>query len=582
VADIFISYSSKDREKAEQLTELLSSAGLSVWIDRQGIGAATSWSGEITRAISDCKALVVMLSPFSVESKNVVREVSLAFEKNKKILPLDLEPVALTDDLAYHLAGLQRTSMTNIDSIIRALGKIGLEATHAPTMQLVKETDGRKSLMVLPLEDLSPTADNQWFADGLAAELISALSNVRSLRVTDQQSTKEFKSYKGHLAVYAKEMSIRYFIQGSVRKFGDQIKIACSLLDIETGDHLWQDSLKGTMEDIFDIQEKVAENVVEGLKIYLAPDEKKKLSEHSTDNAEAYELYLKGNEYFPRQTKVDFERALVLYEEAVRLDPGYSTAHAMIANTTQEMYRAYSRSPSLLERGEQAADRVRELEGETAMYAWVKSLILHNQGDVTASLLYAKRAVAIDPTFVPGYTALGLACKTLRDFEGAIAAITECIRLRENILAFHFNLLVLVNELPHTSENRRKHIEFAQRAIIVFERHVRLNPDDYHARVQLANALQMADRREESLREADRLSKLESLDGAACYNLACLYIEASNSVQSLILLQRSIEKGYYEIETFRLDPDLDPLRGTPEFNTIIQELEEKIEKQQNG
>jgi hypothetical protein len=109
LADIFISYSSKDREKAEQLTELLASAGLSVWIDKQGIGAATSWSAEIYDAIDTCKALVVMLSPTSIESKNVSREVALAFEKNKKILPLDLEPVELTRDLGYHLAGKTST-----------------------------------------------------------------------------------------------------------------------------------------------------------------------------------------------------------------------------------------------------------------------------------------------------------------------------------------------------------------------------------------------------------------------------------------------------------------------------------------
>jgi len=105
VADIFISYSSHDREKAEQLTELLSSAGLSVWIDKQGIGAATSWSGEIVDAIDNCRAFIVLLSPSSAKSKNVVREVALAFEKNKKLLPQDLEPVSLSRDLQSHLAG---------------------------------------------------------------------------------------------------------------------------------------------------------------------------------------------------------------------------------------------------------------------------------------------------------------------------------------------------------------------------------------------------------------------------------------------------------------------------------------------
>ncbi len=223
MADIFISYSSKDREKAEQLAELLGSAGLSVWIDKHGIEAATSWSGEITQAITDCKVFVILLSPNSITSHNVSKEVSLASERKKKILPIDLIPVELPNDLAYHLAGIQRTPLANIDSIIRAIERLGLEAPHAPTIKLVRETDSRKSLMILPFEDLSPTADNQWFADGIVSEMISLLSNVKALRLIDAQTTKEFKNYKGHLTVYAKEMGIRYFVQGDVRKFGDSI-----------------------------------------------------------------------------------------------------------------------------------------------------------------------------------------------------------------------------------------------------------------------------------------------------------------------------------------------------------------------
>src|SRR5271154_3113607 len=179
MADIFISYSSKDREQAEQLTELLASAGLSVWIDQSGIEAAESWSESIVDAIDSCRAFIVMLSPSSIQSPNVVKEVSLASEKRKKILPLDLEPVELPKNMQYALAGIQRAPMTNIDAVLRALGKLGLEATSAPTITLVKETDGRKSLMILPFEDLSPTADNGWFADGLATELIAALSPIK-------------------------------------------------------------------------------------------------------------------------------------------------------------------------------------------------------------------------------------------------------------------------------------------------------------------------------------------------------------------------------------------------------------------
>src|SRR5581483_6755577 len=176
--DIFISYSRKDAAQADELAALLASAGLSCWIDKEGIDLAASWSGEIVDAIDECKAFLVLLSAHSIESVNVVKEVALAAEQKKKILPLDLEPVELSRDLKYHLAGIQRAPMTNIDAVIRALEKLGLDATDAPQPpKIVKETDGRKTLMILPCEDLSPTGDKGWFADGIASELITALSN---------------------------------------------------------------------------------------------------------------------------------------------------------------------------------------------------------------------------------------------------------------------------------------------------------------------------------------------------------------------------------------------------------------------
>jgi len=582
MADIFISYSSKDREKAEQLIELLASAGLSVWIEMSGMSFATSWSAEIVDAIEECKALLVLLSPSSIESENVVKEVSLAAEKKKKILPLELEPVTLPRELQYHLAGIQRAPMTNIDSIIRALGKLGLEATQAPTLKLVKETDSRKSLMILPFEDLSPTADNGWFADGLSSELISALSNVKSLRVADPQATKEFKHYKGQLPTYAKEMSIRYFVQGDVRKFGDQIKITTRLLDVETGDFLWQDSLKGTMDDIFDIQEKVAEKVVDALKVHLAPEEKKKLAKRGTENPEAYELYLKASEYFRRHNRSDYERALALYQECVRLDPNYSRAHAEVANTLQVIYRTYSRNPSLLERADQAAERVRELEGETASYAWVKSSIFYSRGDHEAALRYAKRSVELDPNYALGYSALAFAFDGLGDKDGAVRALKDNFRLHENSKSSHFSLLVALNELPATEENQEELRVSAARAIPIAERYIRLNPDDNFARVEYASMLFWASRRDDVLREVQKLSEIESLDGFACYNLACLFLKVSDTIRGLSMLRRSISKGFQGIEYYKSDPDLAPLRGTPEFEELMKELEEKIAKEKDG
>src|SRR5579884_2993551 len=166
--DIFISYSSKDREQAEQLAERLTSAGHSCWIDRQGITGAEQWATEIVEGIKACSTFAVLLSERSVASEHVLRELSLAIEKRKRVLPIDLEAVVLPSSFEYPLAGLTRVAFSDFAAILHA-------HRHGVTRAVKK--DERKSLMILPFEDLSQTNDHAWFADGVASELVGALTN---------------------------------------------------------------------------------------------------------------------------------------------------------------------------------------------------------------------------------------------------------------------------------------------------------------------------------------------------------------------------------------------------------------------
>jgi adenylate cyclase len=572
MADIFISYSSSDREKAEQLTELLSSAGLSVWIDQDGIGAATSWSKEIVDAIDECKALIVMLSPSSVTSANVAKEISLAAERKKKILPLDLEPVALPNEIAYHLTGLQRSSMTNIDSVIRSLSKLGLEAMKAPELKIVKETDSRKSLMILPFEDLSPTGDNGWFSDGIANELISALSHVKALRVADQQATKDYKRYTGTLPVYAKEMAIRYFVQGDVRKFGDQIKISARLLDIETGEHLWQDFLRGEMKDVFDIQEQVAAKVVEGLNVILTSEEKKKLAERGTDNEEAYALYLKSDEYFGRQTREGFRLAIEVLTKAIELDPRYAKAMQDKAYVLSELFRVYDRRPEFLTEAEVLSKRGLELKPDLHSMFGALSNIYRIQGKPMEAEEAAREYLRRAPEHYASHFGLGFFYADLKQFARAIPHYEKAIEIKPDRIPTNWNL-VLASKGAHDTERMTK---WSRAALPIYERRLRLAPDDEGARAQYANLLEFAGERERALSAIKPLAGKQDLDGFSLYNIACLYARLGESVQALNCLRRSVTAGFSSIETFRHDPDLDPLRGIPEFEELMKELEEKI------
>jgi TolB-like protein len=573
MADIFISYSSKDRAQAEQLTELLASAGLSVWIDQSALAASTSWSAEIVDAIANCQAFIVLLSPNSIESHNVIKEVSLASEKRKKILPLDLEPVTLPRELEYQLAGIHRAPLANIDSVIRALDKLGLEATQAPSIKLIKETDSRKTLMILPFDDLSPTADNQWFADGIVSEMISSLSNVKALRLIDAQTTKEFRNYKGHLATYAKEMGIRYFVQGDVRKFGDTIKITSRLLDIETGDHLWQDSLKGTMEDIFDIQETVAKNVVEGLNVILTSEEEAKLEKKPTENTEAYELYLKGNVYFQRHTRQDFERAISLYEEAIRLDPTFVDAHMAIANTSLAYFRSYAREAKWIDTATEHIAKAEATLGETAQVYWIRSILARTQRNLEDALSLINRAVELDPTFAAGFDTLAITSVLLGDREAAARARERQVELQENDRTAYFSYLTALNRLGDVPRLKTA----ARAALPIFERHLRLAPDDMYGQAQYAAVLCMAGDRDRALEQVRKLKAIDGLDSYTLFTLACVCLHGGENEQGFSVLQKAVSEGFRNIDLFRIQPDIDRVRKLPAYEALAKELETKMQ-----
>jgi hypothetical protein len=164
--DVFISYSRHDWGRALELAELLQRSGVSTWIDQQGIEGASSWSKEIVEAIDSCKVFLILLSVSSLESDNVARELSLAFEAKRPILPVDLEEVVLPTSVRYQLAGIQRVPFIEAARILAALSKLGV-AQQARTTVTQPDTfrDKRASLMILPFEDLSPSKDNEWFVE---------------------------------------------------------------------------------------------------------------------------------------------------------------------------------------------------------------------------------------------------------------------------------------------------------------------------------------------------------------------------------------------------------------------------------
>ncbi len=556
--DIFLSYSRKDAAHADDLTARLRDKGLDVWIDRQGIEGAERWATEIVEGIRACSTFMVLLSPNSIESEHVLKELSLASEKRKRLLPVDLAPTELPSSFEYALAGLQRVPISDFEGILRA---------HQHGVERQKTKDDRKSLIILPFEDLSPAIeDNTWFADGLTGELISALSKIKSLRIPDLKTSMDLKRYHGRTTDIARELSVRYFIQGTVRKFGPQIKVGLELLDIETGDYLWQHSYRGEFKDIFDIQEAIANEVAIGLKLHLTKEESERVGDRRTANAEAYELFLRAGQYSRLNTKENYEYALKLYLEAIQLDPQFVDALAWAANAHMALYRAYDRNRLRLETAETLIFRALEFDPDFDEALIMLSRLRMYQERLEEAERHALQSVELSPGNQNAHFALGFFYYNTGRPEKAISPYEKTIALMPGYHTAHWNLVAAFERIGNKEAAR----EAALRAIPLFESRLRLAPDDEHAHVYLANLYYIAGQMQNASRALRELS--DAHDGDSLYNLGCLASRLGQFDLALDFLVKARDAGFVRLETFLQDPDLDPLRTLPAFENLIESL----------
>lgn len=580
MADIFISYSRKDAELAAALAERLRQSGASVWMDTMAIVAAQTWSAEIVNAIKECKALVVLLSPDSVASHNVTKEVALASEMRKTIVPIDVSECELNDAMVYALAGLHRIPYHDEEALLRSIEKHGFGSADAPSAssKLPGTSGGGQDaratirIAVLPFDDLSPSKDNDWFADGMMDELITTLDSLDAVTVCPRTDVLYYKGKHPKLQEITRDLGVNHVIEGSVQKILEKIRINVTLTDARKNERIWNEKYHGTFDDVFDLQDRTCFAITEALRISLSPEDEKKIEQRPTDNTEAYELLLKATQYYDRQTRPDYERALQLYEVAAKLDPLCSSAFQGISFSSLELFRSYTHDAADLKRAEDAIAKMNAIEGETARSLRLVSNIEALRGNNEEALRYAQKSLELDPDYSPSYQALGLSLIALGRLAEAADARERCVQLSINNIHVHFGLLIALDQLGDKTRLEAA----ALRAIPYFEKHLRLNPDDVNAQVQLTLVLYFASKPEEAKQKADELVLEKTIDGNALYNLTCLYVKLGDLPRALATLRKSIDAGFTDIKLFQTDPDLALLRESPEFEALIKELEEKL------
>jgi len=318
----------------------------------------------------------------------------------------------------------------------------------------------RKSIAVLPFQNLSPEAENAYFADGMMEDILTQLAKIRDLKVISRASVMRYKGSQKPIPAIASELGVATVLEGSVRRAGDRVRITGQLIDARTDQHLWAETYDRDLKDVFAIQSEVAQRIAAALSATLSPAERKRIEQPPTRNLAAYDLYQKGRELYNRYTREDNDEAIRLFRKALEIDPGFALAYAGLADSHAQGAIRFGMPPSAF----------------------------------STSLEMSRKAIALDPELPEGYKALGMAYFSKAAYRQALEASRRAVEINPNHQPAITNVGLLLWLLGRPDEGLPRLV-----------RGTELDPSGPVAAISLStcySTLGEADRSEQSLKRA--------------------------------------------------------------------------------
>jgi TolB-like protein len=270
-------------------------------------------------------------------------------------------------------------------------------ALHTPAP--AQSGSGVKSIAVLPFVNMSADPENEYFTDGIAEEIINALTKVQALRVAARTSAFAFKGKNQDVRKVGEQLSVSTVLEGSVRKAGNRLRVMAQLISVADGYHLWSERYDRELEDVFAIQDEIADNIVRALRVVLSDAEKRAIEQApaATAKVEAYDYYLRGRQFFHQFRGAGMQFARRMFDRAIEVDPNYALAYAGVADSCSFLYMCWDRSTANLDGAESASRKALELAPELAEAHASRGLALSLRREAAAARHAFETAIALDP-----------------------------------------------------------------------------------------------------------------------------------------------------------------------------------------
>jgi TolB-like protein/DNA-binding winged helix-turn-helix (wHTH) protein/Flp pilus assembly protein TadD len=456
---------------------------------------------------------------------------------------------------------------------------------------------GIRSLAVLPLENLSGEASQNYFADGMTDELITDLAQISALRVISRTSVMVYKGARKPLPQIARELNVDAVVEGTVLRSGDQVRITAQLIEASTDKHLWSQSYEGEVRDTLALQNRVASAIADQIRINLTPQEQAALKNVKVVNPDAYESYLKGRYFWDKRTPGGLKVALAYFNEAIEEDPKYAQAYSGLADTYALLGDwQYAVMPPKEAFPKAKAAAIKALELDSTLGEAHNSLAFVLDGfdwDFESAGKEFRRAIELSPGYATAHHWYAWHLSLLGRFDDAIAEMRKAENLDPLSLIINADLaeiLLLAHSYDESMRQSRKTIEmdpnFAlahnqlaqaylqkhmyDEAVAELQKAVQLSGDSPTCIANLARAYVASGKRSEAVKLLGDLKKRSTPGSSDASEIAMIYASLGDSDQAMNWL----EKGYDERFNpgVLLRPGFDPLRSDPRFKELMRRI----------
>jgi TolB-like protein/DNA-binding winged helix-turn-helix (wHTH) protein/Flp pilus assembly protein TadD len=456
---------------------------------------------------------------------------------------------------------------------------------------------GIRSLAVLPLENLSADASQNYFADGMTDELITDLAQISALRVISRTSVMAYKGARKPLPQIARELNVDAVVEGTVLRSGDQVRITAQLIEASTDKHLWSHSYEGELRDTLALQNKVARAIADQIRINLTPQEQAALKDVKVVNPQAYESYLKGRYFWNKRTADGLKVALAYFNQAIEEDPKYAQAYSGSADTYALLgdwqYAVMTPKEAFL-KAKAAAMKALELDSTLGEAHNSLAFVLDGYDwDFDAAGKEFRRAIELNPGYATAHHWYAWHLSLLGRYDEAIAEMRKALTLDPLSLIINADLaelLVIAHSYDESIQQSRKTIEmdpnfalahnqlaqaYLQKhlygeAVAELQKAVRLSGRTPTCMANLARAYVLSGKRSEALELLSELKKRSNPGYSNASEIAMVYASLGDKDQAMNWL----EKGYAE----RFNPGVllrsgfDPLRSDLRFQDLVHRI----------